>query len=395
MSKSSSIRIGKDVHGLVNRLYAELCNKEGELNYAKPLLRLMKNKRFFARNRDFYAQVLAEYASYVRYSDQSSVFRFPQSTEEPPAPFILQEATPIILQQAKDRQVVMINEAHTKPQHRLFTETLLAPFYQAGFRTLAMEALSWGDPSINQRKYPLGFSGTYTKEPYFGSLIRRALALGFSVVPYEIKKMVRSNREREKQQAENLAEYLQENPGTKLLVFAGHSHINKEFKTAGTQAMAALFRQKTGIEPLTIEQTILKYRQDCTRVSVFYKDGMPWMPERFRKGYDLMLVYPHKPMHNLHKELQKRSITFTWRAHKNMRNNLVQIFYCEEYELEANKAIPIDQKIILTDEHQIELTFYLAANQRYFICVKDSKNDILFSQKIMLSPFGGEEMVLY
>src|SRR6185437_6525674 len=84
---------------------------------------------------------------------------------------------------AKDRQVVMINESFSKPLHRAFTLSLLADFYRMGFRYLAMEML---DNFSNRRLTSVGMhSGYYVCEPVAGELMRTALAMGFTLVPYE------------------------------------------------------------------------------------------------------------------------------------------------------------------------------------------------------------------
>lgn len=374
---------GSDVPQLLRQLYAELLNKAGELNYLKPLFTLRENKTSLRNLYDLYIQVLAEYASYVRHRRWEASFRFPQNQQEPPSPFSLREALPIILRQVASRQVVMINEAHTKPQHRLFAESLLAPLYQAGFRILAIEALSWGDLLINQRKYPLGISGTYTKEPYFANLIRKALALGFSLVSYEQKTLAPSIQERERQQAEHLAHHLKENPATKLLVFAGHLHIAKtEDKTTGAKTMATLFREITGIDPFVIEQTILQSRRGIPGVSVFWDKDAPWLPEKFRTTYDLMLVYPLNPFSGLHKALGKKKTTISWNSQiaRRVKNKLLQVFRYHEYRAEENRAIPVEQKILLAQVSKT--TLYLAPGADYFICIKDTDNSVLASQKI-------------
>ena len=44
--------------------------------------------------------------------------------------------------EAEKYQIVMINEAHHVPQHRVFTYRLLEDLWQKGYRYLALEALS-------------------------------------------------------------------------------------------------------------------------------------------------------------------------------------------------------------------------------------------------------------
>ena len=52
------------------------------------------------------------------------------------------EAVEAIAKAASGRRIVMLNEAHHIPRHRVLAKRLLEPLYQRGFRYLAVEALS-------------------------------------------------------------------------------------------------------------------------------------------------------------------------------------------------------------------------------------------------------------
>lgn len=87
-----------------------------------------------------------------------------------------------ILEQSKNTDIIIINEAHHMAQHRMFTKSLLKDLYANGYRYLGLEALF--ETTINYRKYPVIESGYYTKEPEFGNLIAEALKLGFTLFNY-------------------------------------------------------------------------------------------------------------------------------------------------------------------------------------------------------------------
>src|SRR5262245_56373769 len=86
---------------------------------------------------------------------------------------------------ARERRLVMLNEEHRSSIQRAFSNRLLAPLREAGFGYLAIETLSEDGAALAARGWPTLASGTYTRDPTFGDLVRRALALGYKLVPYE------------------------------------------------------------------------------------------------------------------------------------------------------------------------------------------------------------------
>lgn len=102
--------------------------------------------------------------------------------------FYPKDAIDFISKKAKTEQIIIINEAHHQPYHRVFTTLLLKNLYKEGFRYLCLEALGDFDPELSTRKYPIINSGGYIKEPMFGNLVRVALELGFQIVEYEDSK---------------------------------------------------------------------------------------------------------------------------------------------------------------------------------------------------------------
>jgi hypothetical protein len=153
-------------------------------------------------------------------------------------------------------QVVMINEAHHAPQHRAFTLELLKRLRRQGFRYFAAETLYEADTRLNDRGYPTTQTGFYTAEPVHGELIRSALRLGYRVVPYEAEGAQNAD-ERERGQARNLIERILKNdPRARILIHAGYAHIDeKGVDRVGAATMAQRFKETTGIDPFTIDQT--------------------------------------------------------------------------------------------------------------------------------------------
>lgn len=95
------------------------------------------------------------------------------------------------------------------------------------------------------------------------NLIRTASRLGFTIVDYE-DDMEKGEGQREFNQAMNLQKKtLTKDPTAKLIVLAGHDHINE--LRDGRLWMAAEFKRLTKIDPLTINQTYFEDFDDVNR----------------------------------------------------------------------------------------------------------------------------------
>lgn len=193
-----------------------------------------------------YQKSLAAFDQYYQVTDQ--VIKRPKITL--PERFVTGDAREYIIGKSVETRVVMINEAHHQPMHRVFTESLLEELYEKGFRFLALEALV-SDSRINESKVLTLHDGYYTKEPQFGNLIHKALALGYHVFGYEYTD---KDISRELGQAKNILQVLNQNPGAKILVHCGFNHLVEEKHPDGIRTMAQELRLLTGIDPLTVDQ---------------------------------------------------------------------------------------------------------------------------------------------
>jgi len=161
-----------------------------------------------------------------------------------------------ILKRAENEQVIIINEAHHQPMHRVFATSLLQGLYDRGYRYLGMEALNYFDTLLNKRGYPIDDSGYYSNEPQYGNLIRKALAIGYQIFPYEADFTV-NGKEREIQQAHNIQKVINAHPDGKFLIYCGFAHINENEVAVWEKAMAGRLTEYTGINPFTVNQVIL------------------------------------------------------------------------------------------------------------------------------------------
>jgi hypothetical protein len=179
------------------------------------------------------------------------------------------DALDAIAEAAKDRRIVMINEAHHISGHRSFVAALLRRLRPLGFDRYACETFSpdgpvdieaWkgGDPI-----HPM--LGYYTNDPVFAETVREAGELGYRLSAYEATtaqyRLPNSApgldriAEREEAEAVNFIDrILKRFPEARLVVHCGYSHAG-EVKLGRAEWFAARLRQKTGLDPLTIEQS--------------------------------------------------------------------------------------------------------------------------------------------
>ena len=184
-----------------------------------------------------------------------------------------------IIEQARNKQVVMINEAHHQPMHRIFTESLLHDLYKMGFRYFGAETFSYIDPSINERKYPGLSSGYYTTEPQFGNMVRTALKEGFTTFPYEAD--FKDSTNREIQQAAHIKAILDKDPKARIIIYCGYGHLCEE-QFGDFIPMGARFKKLTGIDPLTIDQQKMTEHSNEISEEDYFTE--------FTTGYDAVYI---------------------------------------------------------------------------------------------------------
>ena len=173
-------------------------------------------------------------------------------------------AKDFILEKAKTEQIIIINEAHQQPYHRVFTTSLLHDLYKAGFRYFGAETISNYESTLNdlrKNKFPTLRSGYYTCEPFYGNLVRDAINEGFEIFAYETTRIGNSDSSginlREVDQARYIKKILDKDPKAKILIHCGWDHIVEAPYPAWGKAMAGRLYEYTGINPFTIDQTKL------------------------------------------------------------------------------------------------------------------------------------------
>lgn len=172
-----------------------------------------------------------------------------------------------IIKEAEKHKIIMINENHFYPNHRLLVSDLLVKLKKIGYTYIALEALDINQDSLLniENSYPTLETGFYTSEQNYSNLIRKAKNLGYEFVAYE---NTDNNKNRELGQAENLYnKTFKLDSESKVLVLAGIDHILEKPTKRGKEWMATIFKEKYNIDPLTISQTHLNsYRKQTKAI---------------------------------------------------------------------------------------------------------------------------------
>ncbi|GJL97682.1 MAG: hypothetical protein DHS20C06_14990 [Hyphobacterium sp.] len=174
-----------------------------------------------------------------------------------------------IIGDANRTQIVMINESHFEPRHRLVASRLAERLKSEGYTYYAAETLQQSVYEDTFHGRILFNVGSYSFEPIFGRGLREIYESGYSLEAYEQRPDQRSGNpptyvdrihEREVAQTENLiAAIFDQNPGARVLIHVGHSHVLETPRpTRDGQEIrwfANRLAEATGIDPVTIDQT--------------------------------------------------------------------------------------------------------------------------------------------
>lgn len=205
---------------------------------------------------------------------------------------------------ARGTSIVIVNESHERSQHRGFTADVARRLRLLGYSVLAMETLMNDPPGLAEDKrstflkqptlpYLEDGDGHYLSEAGLGRLGRQAKSLGYRLLPYEPSQdgpaVERSWEQRiairEEGQASDLAAFVRDHPGTKLLIHVGYSHAAEVPRKDGSRWMAARLKEKTGIDPLTVSQINCRGSSDALRLASLQADEP-------KGSFDLIVDHP-------------------------------------------------------------------------------------------------------
>lgn len=183
-----------------------------------------------------------------------------------------QDALSAIVAAAADKQIVILNEAHNISGHRSFAARVMRALRPLGFDTFAAETFiqpqEQAAPSMRRFRrgepFHAGF-GYYIADPVYAEAVREAAELGYVFADYEWRRdqqlpqtatMDEQSAVREAAQASNLVEtVLKARPDARIFVLCGYSHA-MEVEGRGGLWFAARLKALTGIDPLTVEQSL-------------------------------------------------------------------------------------------------------------------------------------------
>ncbi|OOG38146.1 hypothetical protein [Rhodanobacter sp. C05] len=265
-----------------------------------------------------FGQYLSWYQTFIGdYPDAATSFSIRQSAlrDDRPSPldnpdYTAQPALDVIPGLARNYRAIFFNEAHNIPLTRTLTVQLLGKLRAEGFNYFAAETLYQTDTGLQARGYPIKDSGFYTEEPICAEMVRTALKLGFKVIAYEALSNATGDA-REAEQARNIyKQVFKQDPNARLVVDAGYAHIQESGVYLGGSSMAEHLHKLSGIDPLTVEQTMLYPHQSGDDDHPYYtavtrelkpnlpivfmdKTGKPWS---LRQGYDVSVFFPPQEM---------------------------------------------------------------------------------------------------
>lgn len=313
--------------------------------------------------------------------------RKPKITEEDSLYFTRSKkvnAKDYIIEQSKNAQIIIINEAHHIPKHRTFTKSLLKELFDNGYRYLGLEALF--DSTINERKYPVIETGYYTKEPEFGNLISEALKIGFTLFSYEASEG-KNGKEREIEQAKNIQKFIESNPMGKVLIHCGYAHAYENDYPAWGKAMAGRLKENMNIDPLTIDQTMFLEKSDAENnhlsiklnktnepIILIDESGKIFNGINEIKQTDIVIIHPQTDYINNRPDWLSNGRKGYNIPHSKIEKHqplLILAYRNNEFE---NKGIPTD--IIEITENKTPSELYLTRGI-YTIVMKDENYNII------------------
>ena len=302
-----------------------------------------------------------------------------------------------IIKEAKQYEFVLINEAHHKPQHRIFTSTLLEGLKKEGFTSLAIESAGKEDTLVNKTKIPDESIGGLTMEPNYANLIRQAVKMGYNLIPYDYESDF-SFEKRDSTGANRLVEYQKKSLG-KVLILCGYEHIDESQKS-----LAYWLKTFSGKDVFTVNQTAFTEEKERNledpyfQMAIdYFKQNKPFLLQRKRKPFrpdetaDLFVFHPRtqyineRPSWLLNYDIPdkrfKVELEDSWR--KNVYDlTIIQVFLKEEY----NKGIPIDQFLVKPSEPHPLVSFL--PQGEFILKVENVTRESLFKQHILIDKTG-------
>lgn len=300
-----------------------------------------------------------------------------------------------IIEQSNKNQIIIINEFHHNATHRVFTESLLQNLFDNGYKNLCLEALSNGekeDKLLNHRKYPIQSSGYYIKNPQFGSLIRTALKIGYTLFPYETT-LMEGGEPREIDQANNIKNIIKDRPSEKILIQCGSGHaLEGKVRFFGGLALAERICELTGINPLTVDQVYYSEKSkeeynspifkamDIKKPSILLdKENTPFSYKKEFSWIDIVVFHPTtKYINNRPNWMINNGQKLVQIKLNEIKIDFPVMVLAYQKNENINYAIPVD---IIEVETKEENSFLALKTGKYKIVIVNQRGDVRFLDK--------------
>ncbi|RUO73179.1 hypothetical protein [Idiomarina ramblicola] len=297
-----------------------------------------------------------------------------------------QNAVDAIVETSGEYQILMINEAHHVPQHRVLTYRLLKGLWEQGYRYLALEALSENAENELAKDYVSEKSGFYTVEPVFANLLVHAQQLGFQLVSYDYGSEMQGGTEaREKSAAKNLREKIFDNtPDAKVIIHVGYNHINED------GWLAYYLKESLELDPLTINQTEIAEKSE----KKFESETYTWLVENHSFDAPVLLMDSERKFWSSAPE--KYDVNVIWPRTEYSLNRPdwarlgrelmhVDISWCGEsypctvqvYRLDGEDEVPTDRIVISTENEASGIFISPSSSQ---IKITNAEGEVLHTE---------------
>jgi len=331
------------------------------------------------------------------------------------------DAGTFILQEAAKYRIVLINEAHNRPEHRLFTKSLLAGLHTIGYDVLMAEGIKLNN-GLNTRSYPISSDGYLLNEPVYAGLLRYAGNIGYTIKAYEydiekqgkkywddsikldkygsVKFISYEPRDsmilifdenglkntiltsvREVSQAQNIMNVIRAHPSSKFIIHVGYGHLYEDGTMMGAKLRALL----QGEDVLTIDQTLLTDRVPAIdtiagntlprnfpfilqdrNTNRFFNSGIAVDYMVFNKRVRDSLMRPGY----LFEDVEKRSVYYPTANKLKDCPCIFSAYYQNEFEKEGAQTIAADVVCIRNEKQAPPLLLYKG---KYIILKKNKE----------------------
>ncbi|RZK75537.1 MAG: hypothetical protein EOO85_13620 [Pedobacter sp.] len=348
-----------------------------EHGYLAPY-KLAKNGSSY-KEQKLYNQALATYYSFsgdqkLATEQEKEFIGFPKKTLQAKD---LEPATSAILRRTINQKVVMFNTAHHRPEHAYFVAQFLDQLRKQGFTHLALEALS--DSSLVMKNgFAIQSDGFYIRDPEMSNLMSKAVAIGFQIISYED-----DSENRELGQARNLIDKtFKKDKHSRILILAGYAHINESSKP---RKMASYFKELSGIDPLTIDQTQLM-TSECNDLDKSNKEEcFNYLAKDSESGVDMQIwntiSLENKPI-GLDKGMPSMNVWIKLPDSLKQKDLLAiaTVFDQPSFLKDAN-AIPLHVSLLPINTDSIKFNLYPGT---YILRIQGEYKEVLYTKELQV-----------